>query len=274
MSAVVMEGEVEGGEESEAIEESDEGDLLLLRRCTGRGAGTGGLEASAPWGRSITRSGVCFGFRLVAGVEVRDSQNPRRPWGPPARGASSSLVGVEVVRRSHRSRFRRKLPLPSSRWSNPPCLLPQLVCFKTTPSSPVFPCSPLLDLGVTAGVLFLAPSSADTLRDEAVEEEVEEKAAASTKSCLPTPSREPAGRLASSSTSGLVCCSTTSSTTALTSARAEASSVRSSWLLPVLARLSCELLLFSTSSSSPLSSSLTFSASSPVTCRTLITHYF
>lgn len=114
LSAVVMEGEVDGGEESEAMEESDEGDLLLLRRCTGRGAGTGGLEASAPWGRSITRSGVCFGFRLVAGVEVRDSQNPRRPCGPLARGASSSLVGVEVVRRSQRSRFLRKLPLPSS----------------------------------------------------------------------------------------------------------------------------------------------------------------
>jgi hypothetical protein len=32
LSAVVMEGEVEGGEESEAMEESDEGDLLLLRR--------------------------------------------------------------------------------------------------------------------------------------------------------------------------------------------------------------------------------------------------
>ena len=75
LSAVVMEGEVDGGEESEAMEESDEGDLLLLRRCTGRGAGTGGLEASAPWGRSITRSGVCFGFRLVAGVEVRAVNN-------------------------------------------------------------------------------------------------------------------------------------------------------------------------------------------------------
>jgi len=197
---------------------------------------------------------------------VRDSQKPRRPWGP--RGASSSLVGVEVVRRSHRSRFLRKLPPPSSRCSSRPCLLPQLVCFNTTPSSPVLLCSPLLDLGVTAGVFVLAPSSADTLRDEAVEEEVEEKAAASTKSCLPTPSRDPAGRSASSSTSGLVCCSTTSSTTALTSARAEASSVRSSWLLPVLARLSCELLLSSldSSSSSPsLSSSLAFSASSPVT---------
>ena len=48
LSAVVMEGEVDGGEESEAMEESDEGDLLLLRRWTGRGAGTGGLEARAP----------------------------------------------------------------------------------------------------------------------------------------------------------------------------------------------------------------------------------
>jgi len=79
LSAVVMEGDVDGGEESDAIEESDEGDLLLLRKCTGRGAGTGGLEARAPWGRSITKSGVCFGFRLVADVEVRDSQNPRKP---------------------------------------------------------------------------------------------------------------------------------------------------------------------------------------------------
>jgi len=32
LSAVVMEGDVDGGEESEAMEESDEGDLLLLRR--------------------------------------------------------------------------------------------------------------------------------------------------------------------------------------------------------------------------------------------------
>jgi len=48
LSAVVTEGEVDGGEESEAMEESEEGDLLLLRRWTGRGAGTGGLEASAP----------------------------------------------------------------------------------------------------------------------------------------------------------------------------------------------------------------------------------
>jgi len=79
LSAVVMDGEVDGGEESEVIE-SDDGDLLLLRRCTGRGAGTGGLEARAPWGRSITRSGVCLGFRFVAAVvEVRDSQNPRKP---------------------------------------------------------------------------------------------------------------------------------------------------------------------------------------------------
>jgi len=165
------------------------------------------------------------------------------------------------VRRSHRSRFLRKLPLPSSRCSSLPCRLPQLVCFNTTPSSPVFPCSPLLDLGVTIGVFVLAPSSADTLREEAADEEVEGKAAASTKSCLPTPSREPAGRLARSSTSGLVCCRTTSSTTALTSARVDSSSVRSSWLLPVLARLSCELLLSSASSPSPLSSS----ASLPVT---------
>ena len=35
LSAVVMDGEVDGGEVSEVIE-SDEGDLLLLRRCTGR----------------------------------------------------------------------------------------------------------------------------------------------------------------------------------------------------------------------------------------------
>ena len=175
------------------------------------------------------------------------------------------------MRRSQRSRFLRKLPPPSSRCSSLPCLLPQLVCFKATVSSPVFPCSPLLVRGVTAGVFVLAPSSADTLRDDVVEDVVEEIAEASVKSCLPTtPSLEPAGRLASSSTSGLVCCSTTSSTTARTSARAEASSVRNSWLLPVLARLSWELLLSSTSSSSS-PSSLRFSASSLVTWKTSIT---
>ena len=167
------------------------------------------------------------------------------------------------MRRSQRSRFLRKLPPPSSRCSSLPCLLPQLVCFKATASS-VFPCSPLLVRGVTAGVFVLAPSSADTLRDDVVEDAVEEIAEASVKSCLPTtPSLDPAGRLASSSTSGLVCCSTTSSTTARTSARAEASSVRNSWLLPVLARLSWELLLSCSSPSSP--PSLRFSASSLVT---------
>ena len=50
------------------------------------------LEARAPWGRSMTRSGVCLGFLVGAVAElVRDSQKPRAPRGAGVRGASSSL---------------------------------------------------------------------------------------------------------------------------------------------------------------------------------------
>ena len=66
VSAEEREGEDVAESSDEAVDrpltESEDGDLDFL----GRGAGTGGLLARAPAGRSITRSGVCPGvFVLV-----------------------------------------------------------------------------------------------------------------------------------------------------------------------------------------------------------------
>lgn len=156
VSALDISGE-ELTESSEAVDllptESEDGDLDFR----GLGAGTGGLLANAPAGRSITRSGVCPG--VLERLWARCSQKSRLPL-KLARSFSSSLLGVLVVRRSHSSLFRTKAETGSSgSGSRVPSLLPQLFCFSSTPS-----CSTrdLPDRGVASGVctdLGLAPVS-------------------------------------------------------------------------------------------------------------------
>ena len=187
----------------------------------------------------------------------------------PVFSRSSSLLGELCARRSHSSFLRTKAestgsPSPPTTLCSPPLslstfLLPQLFCLRrTTPSGsgPV-----LADLGAALGVwtdLGRAPPLPTSLLLLA------RYSTSSMDSWRPIPSLEPAGLAASSITvsssgvrapplasevnsgdggtsdSGLVSL-TTSSTAALTTARLDSSSSRSSWLEPVLARLSCEL---------------------------------
>jgi len=136
----------------EAVErplvESDDGDRDFDR--LGRGAGTGGLLANGPAGRSITRSGVCpgvFVFTVVFCSQkflfplklLRVSLLP------------SSADGLLVVLFSHISLFLANIETFSTlSCSRGPFLLAQLFCFSSTPSGSAVVLI-LTVRGVTAG---------------------------------------------------------------------------------------------------------------------------
>lgn len=168
------------------LTESEDGDLDFL----GLGAGTGGLLARAPAGRSITRSGVCPGVLTL--VSERCSQKSRLPLKPTFSPRSSSLLGELCVLRSHSSFLRTNAEICSTSTSGSlsTFLLPQLFCLRRTPSSST---TDLPDLGVTVGVctdLGLAPVSWLLRRTST----------SSIESFRPIPSLDPAGLVANSMT--------------------------------------------------------------------------